>query len=64
MQIKLDENLPTGVADLLRERGYDVDTVRTQGLTGRPDEEVWHAAHMFKEPTDWHTRKPILQHDV
>lgn len=44
MKLKLDENLPVTLAARLSERGYDVDTVRDEGLGGRPDETVWQAA--------------------
>lgn len=44
MRLKLDENLPVTAAPLLRARGYDVDTVRDEGLTGHPDDAVWRAA--------------------
>ena len=38
MRIKLDENLGTRCADLLREAGHVVATVPEQGLCGRSDE--------------------------
>jgi predicted nuclease of predicted toxin-antitoxin system len=44
MKLKLDENLPATAAILLRARGYDVDTVRDEGMTGHPDDAVWLAA--------------------
>lgn len=44
MRIKLDENLPVRLASLLRQHGYDVDTVPEEQLTGKPDTEVWQAA--------------------
>jgi predicted nuclease of predicted toxin-antitoxin system len=44
MKLKLDENLPATLAVRLRELGHDADTVRDEGLTGRPDELVWQAA--------------------
>ncbi len=44
MKLKLDENLPVTLATRLARRGYDVDTVRDEGLLGRPDETVWRAA--------------------
>lgn len=37
MKIKLDENLPTRLVDVLERRGHEVDTVATEGLTGKPD---------------------------
>lgn len=44
MKLKLDENLPATAAAELGARGYDVDTVRDEGLVGRPDDAVWRAA--------------------
>jgi hypothetical protein len=44
VKIKLDENLPERLADELAVLGHDVDTVRGEHLTGRPDDEVWGAA--------------------
>lgn len=44
MKLKLDENLPVTLATRLGQHGYDVDTVRDEGLGGRPDESVWLAA--------------------
>ena len=41
MRIKLDENLPAGLAEALAELGHDADTVRDEGLSGRSDDEVW-----------------------
>ena len=32
MRVKVDENLPATVASLLRERGFDADTVIEEGL--------------------------------
>ena len=44
MRIKLDENLPATSATALRRLGHDVETVPDEGLTGRPDNEVWATA--------------------
>ena len=44
MRLKLDENLPVTAASLLSARGYDVDTVRDEALTGHPDDAVWSSA--------------------
>lgn len=44
MLIKLDENLPSRLVDALALLGHDVDTVFAEGLTSRPDGEVWDAA--------------------
>lgn len=43
MKIKLDENLPLRLVEILRELGHDVDTVPQEGLVGRCDESVWRA---------------------
>jgi predicted nuclease of predicted toxin-antitoxin system len=43
MRFLVDENLPRDVADLLREAGHDVTSVR-ESLRGARDEEVWNAA--------------------
>lgn len=44
MKIKLDENLPTDLAEPLRALGHDVDTVPDEHLTGRPDPDIRAAA--------------------
>jgi uncharacterized protein with PIN domain len=44
LRIKLDENLPERLISELRLLGHDIDTVRAEHLTGRDDNEVWHAA--------------------
>jgi len=44
MRIKLDENLPAVLVDVLAEFGHDAETSPAEGLTGRKDEEVWEAA--------------------
>ena len=44
MKIKLDENLPTRLASLLVSMGHQVDSVVDEGLTGKPDSDVWIAA--------------------
>src|SRR3954451_7026313 len=41
MRILLDENLPAELAAMLRALGHDVEDVPTEGLAGRPDNEVW-----------------------
>ena len=48
MKIKLDESLPDRVVAVLTGLGHDVDTVRTQQLTGRPDPDVWSAAQVAR----------------
>lgn len=44
MKIKLDENLPVGIAILLKNLGHETHTVHDEGLMGRTDREVWEAA--------------------
>ena len=44
MRLKLDENLPTGLAAQLTVRGHDADTVIDEGLDGQPDPIVVAAA--------------------
>lgn len=44
MKIKIDENLPTRLVELLGKQGHDVHTVLGEGLTGSPDETIWRAA--------------------
>ena len=44
MKLKLDENLPTELADLLSVGGHDVPTVPGESLTGRDDAAIFRAA--------------------
>ena len=44
MKIKLDENLPDRLVAVLTGLGHNVDTVRTEQLTGGADPDVWRAA--------------------
>ena len=44
MRIKLDENLPERLVPELAKLGHEVDTVRSEHLTGHPDNEIWQAA--------------------
>jgi predicted nuclease of predicted toxin-antitoxin system len=39
--VKVDEDLPADIADLLRAAGLDATTVYTQGHAGLPDDELW-----------------------
>ena len=43
MRIKLDEDLPLVVAQLLQRHGHDAVTVIQQGLGGCKDEPLWNA---------------------
>ena len=44
MKIKLDENLPLELTELLSSYSHDVDTVPGEKLTGRDDPTIFHAA--------------------
>jgi predicted nuclease of predicted toxin-antitoxin system len=44
MKIKLDENMPAGLAVILRNLGHDTDTIPEEGLASSNDPRVWHAA--------------------
>ena len=44
MKIKLDENMPVDLADVLSRLGHDADTVPHEGLAGKDDAAVWDAA--------------------
>jgi len=41
MKIKLDENLPLGLATALKNLGHNVHTTAEEGLLGKPDADVW-----------------------
>lgn len=40
MKLKLDENLGHVASDLFRQAGHEMETVRSEGLSGSSDEEV------------------------
>lgn len=40
MRLKIDENLPPGLADLLRQFGHDAVSVLEQHMGGAPDSEL------------------------
>jgi len=40
-RVKLDEDLPEGLLEVLAGQGYDVASVRTQGWKGLEDEVLW-----------------------
>ena len=44
IKIKIDECLPHECADLMIRKGYNVQTVRQEGLQGSADTEIWNAA--------------------
>jgi hypothetical protein len=41
MQIKVDEDLPRLVINLLRDKGYQADNVVEEGMSGWKDGEHW-----------------------
>jgi hypothetical protein len=44
MKIKLDENMPAGLAEILVRLGHDVETVPQEGLAGCSDPDIWSSA--------------------
>jgi predicted nuclease of predicted toxin-antitoxin system len=47
VRLKVDENLPRQIADMLRGRGHDASTVLEQGWQGAADDVLW--AHVQEE---------------
>jgi predicted nuclease of predicted toxin-antitoxin system len=41
VRLKIDENLPTEIAELLNANGHDAATVLDQGWTGAADDDLW-----------------------
>ena len=41
MRFLLDENLPIGLGDVLREFGHEADHVKLLGLATAPDTRIW-----------------------
>ena len=41
VRLKIDENLPSEIADFLNALGYDAATVVQQGWQGTADDELW-----------------------
>src|SRR5215475_7087695 len=41
MKIKLDENLPLGLATALKHLGHSVHTTAEEGLAGKSDADIW-----------------------
>lgn len=39
--VKVDEDLPTDIAELLRAAGHDAKTVHAQGHSGVSDDQLW-----------------------
>ena len=46
MKIKLDENLPAELVDVLLRLGHDSDSVPQEGLAGKDDDVVWKASQV------------------
>ena len=46
MRIKVDENLPLSLVEILNSFGHDTEHVVTEGLSGRDDLAVWAAAQV------------------
>ena len=44
MKIKIDENLPASIAEILNNLGHNADTIPQEGLSGVDDETVWETA--------------------
>ena len=44
LRVKVDEDLPIEVAELVRRAGHDVDTVVGEGMGGATDVVLWQAA--------------------
>jgi predicted nuclease of predicted toxin-antitoxin system len=41
MRIKVDEDLPNIIVDMLREKGHEADSVFHQGMSGWKDPQLW-----------------------
>lgn len=41
MKFKIDENLPVECAQVLRDSGFEADTVNDEGLNGSPDSRIF-----------------------
>ena len=43
LQVKVDEDLPRVIVQMLKDAGYDAVGVQEQGMSGWKDEEFWKA---------------------
>jgi predicted nuclease of predicted toxin-antitoxin system len=43
VRVKVDEDLPRAAAEMLRNRGYEADSVIEQGMGGAKDHQLWRA---------------------
>ena len=41
MKFKIDENLPMECAEILKDSGFEADTVYDEGLNGNPDSKIF-----------------------
>jgi|YNPBryunderm2012_1023409.scaffolds.fasta_scaffold18297_3 predicted nuclease of predicted toxin-antitoxin system len=48
MKVKLDENIPAGLVDVLNQYGHDTVTVPQEQLAGQPDKLIWEVAQREK----------------
>lgn len=69
MRIKLDENLPESLLASLSSQSHDVDNVRMEGLTGRPDPDVWQSAqtsqrYLITQDMDFSNMKKFTARDA
>jgi len=48
MKIKLDENIPARLVNILSQFSHEIDTVPQEGLIGYNDNRVWEAAQNSK----------------
>jgi len=44
VRLKLNENLPASLAEMMRLLGHDADTVPEEALAGKEDTELWNAS--------------------
>lgn len=44
MKVKLDENLPIGLAASLKNLNHDVHSAQDEGLSGHTDRDIWETA--------------------
>ena len=41
VKIKVDEDLPKGIVDLLKDKGYLEESVHAEGMSGWKDDALW-----------------------
>ena len=52
MKIKLDENIDVRLAPIIAASGHDVDTVKGQELSGKPDETIYETCRAPMKPNN------------